>query len=53
MPMAAEKPCPREPVVMSMPGVLLRSQWLGSFVPPLLSVFSQSKGKKPLSASVA
>ena len=37
---------------MSMPGVRLRSQWLGNRVPPWLSVCSHSVGKKPRRARV-
>jgi hypothetical protein len=29
-----DTPCPNEPVVISIPPVLLRSQWLGKLVPP-------------------
>ena len=45
MPTAQLKPCPREPVVMSMPGVRFMSQWLGRSVPGRLSVCSFSRGK--------
>ena len=44
--MAADKPWPREPVDMSMPGVRMRSQWLGRRVPPQLSVCSQAWGEE-------
>ena len=42
MPQARDVPCPREPVVMSTPGVLFRSQWLGRRVPGRFRVFSSS-----------
>ena len=52
-PIAREMPWPREPVVISTPGVFSRSQWLGRDVPPWFSVSSRSSGKKPLRARVA
>ena len=38
IPTEQEKPCPREPAVISTPGVLFISQWLGRLVPNLLRV---------------
>ena len=38
IPTAQEKPWPREPAVISTPGVLFISQWLGRLVPNLLRV---------------
>ena len=39
-------------MVISTPGVVSRSQWLGRDVPPWFSVSSRSSGKKPYPASV-
>ena len=51
IPTAAESPCPSEPAVMSMPGVLFMSQWEGRLVPLRLRVDIQSLGKYPRSQS--
>ena len=47
MPTAQLKPCPREPVVMSMPGVRFMSQWLGRSVPGRLRVLQLFNGEIP------
>ena len=39
-----------EPVLISTPGVRIRSQWLGSRVPPRFGVESQLKEKNPFMA---
>ena len=52
-PIAQEKPCPKEPVVISIPGVRFISQWLGKLVPDWFNVSSQLLSKYPLRASIA
>ena len=50
MPAAQARPCPREPVEISMPGHLFMEGWPWSLEPSFRSVSSSDSGKNPTAA---